>query len=59
MLLMDRGHDGALLSAGCGEGAIIAQLAQTVMRVLGFNGRIAFKATKPDGTPRKLLVCAA
>ena len=58
MLLMDRGHDGALLNVGCGEGATIAQLAQTVMRVLGFDGRIAFNATKPDGTPRKLLVCA-
>ena len=56
MLLMDRGHDGALLSAGCGEGATIAQLAQTVMSVLGFDGRIVFDATKPDGTPRKLLV---
>ena len=33
----------------------IRELAQAVMDVVGFSGRIVFDATKPDGTPRKLL----
>ncbi len=55
VFLMQRGDDGALLNVGCGEDITIAQLAQTVMDVVGFAGRIVFDASKPDGTPRKLL----
>ncbi len=31
------------------------QLAQTIAQVVGYKGRVVFDATKPDGTPRKLL----
>lgn len=37
------------------EDVTIRELAETVMSVVGFNGRIAFDASKPDGTPRKQL----
>jgi GDP-L-fucose synthase len=30
-------------------------LAETVMDVIGFKGKIVFDSSKPDGTPRKLL----
>ncbi len=53
--LMERGWDGELVNIGTGEDVTIRELAETVMRVVGFEGRIAFDATKPDGTPRKLL----
>jgi GDP-L-fucose synthase len=33
----------------------IRELAQTVMDVTGFGGKIVFDASKPDGTPRKWL----
>ncbi len=33
----------------------IRELAETVMDVVGFGGDIVFDASKPDGTPRKLL----
>jgi GDP-L-fucose synthase len=33
----------------------IRELAETVMQVVGFEGRIVFDDSKPDGTPRKLL----
>jgi GDP-L-fucose synthase len=33
----------------------IRELAETVMDVVGFKGEIVFDASKPDGTPRKLL----
>ena len=53
--LMQRGYDGALVNIGTGEDVTIRELAETVMNVVGFDGRIVFDATKPDGTPRKLL----
>jgi GDP-L-fucose synthase len=53
--LMERGYDGALVNIGCGQDVTIRELAQTVMDVVGFSGRIVFDTTKPDGTPRKLL----
>ena len=33
----------------------IAELAQALVRVTGFQGRLRFDASKPDGAPRKLL----
>ena len=53
--LMARGYDGPLVNIGTGEDVTIRELAQTVMDVVGFQGRIVFDASKPDGTPRKLL----
>jgi GDP-L-fucose synthase len=53
--LMEKGYDGDLLNIGTGEDVSIRELAETVMQVVGFNGRIVFDASKPDGTPRKLL----
>ena len=53
--LMERGYDGGLLNIGCGEDVTIRELAETVMDVVGFEGRIVYDTSKPDGTPRKLL----
>ena len=53
--LMDQGYDGPLLNIGTGEDVTIRELAETVMKVVGFEGQIVFDASKPDGTPRKLL----
>ena len=44
-----------LVNIGCGEDLTIADLARTVARVVGFDGALRFDASKPDGTPRKLL----
>jgi GDP-L-fucose synthase len=46
---------GPLLNIGTGTDVTIRELAETVMRVVGFEGRITFDDSKPDGTPRKLL----
>jgi nucleoside-diphosphate-sugar epimerase len=43
------------INVGSGEDVTIRELAETVARVVGFNGQIAFDASKPDGTPRKLM----
>jgi GDP-L-fucose synthase len=53
--LMRQGYDGPLVNIGTGTDVTIRELAETVMEVVGFRGRIVFDATKPDGTPRKLL----
>ena len=45
----------SLINIGCGEDMTIRELAETVMSVVGFEGKITFDASKPDGTPRKLL----
>ncbi|HQK88474.1 MAG TPA: GDP-L-fucose synthase, partial [Acidobacteriota bacterium] len=38
-----------------GEDGTIAELAETVREIVGFAGEIRYDASKPDGTPRKLL----
>jgi GDP-L-fucose synthase len=43
------------INCGSGEEVSIRQLAETVMRVIGYDGRLTFDATKPDGTPRKIM----
>ncbi len=53
--LMERGYDGPLVNIGTGQDVTIQELAETVMQVVGFQGRIVFDSSKPDGTPRKLL----
>ena len=53
--LMQRGYDGPLVNIGTGEDVTIRELAETVMEIVGFDGRIVYDASKPDGTPRKLL----
>ncbi len=44
-----------LINIGTGEDVTIRELAETVARVLKFDGGLVFDATKPDGTPRKLM----
>jgi len=47
--------DPPLVNIGVGEDVTIRELAEAVKQVVGFEGDIVFDATKPDGTPRKLL----
>jgi GDP-L-fucose synthase len=44
-----------LLNIGVGRDQTIQELAQMVMKAVGFQGVIEFDPSKPDGTPRKLL----
>jgi GDP-L-fucose synthase len=53
--LMESAYDGELVNVGTGEDVTIRELAEMVMETVGFEGRIVFDASKPDGTPRKLL----
>ena len=53
--LMQRYEKPDIINVGTGEETTILELAQLIAEVVGFNGRIGFDRSKPDGTPRKLL----
>ncbi len=53
--LMQRYEKPEIINVGTGEEVSILELAHLIADVVGYNGRIGFDRTKPDGTPRKLL----
>ena len=46
---------GELVNIGTGQDCTILELAETIKEVVGYQGKLIFDTTKPDGTPRKLL----
>lgn len=44
-----------LVNVGCGEDLTIRELAELVKEAVGFTGTLAFDASKPDGTKRKVM----
>ena len=49
-------HSGSeIVNIGTGEDVSIRELAELVRGIVGYEGEIAWDASKPDGTPRKLL----
>jgi GDP-L-fucose synthase len=55
VVLLERYDDPAPLNIGTGEDVTIRELAETVADIVGYAGKIQWDASKPDGTPRKLL----
>ncbi|MDE3129915.1 MAG: GDP-L-fucose synthase, partial [Acidobacteriota bacterium] len=55
VLLMERDVGGGVYNVGTGADVTVRELAETVLRVVGLDARLVFDASKPDGTPRKLL----
>jgi GDP-L-fucose synthase len=55
VFLMHRYSDSGPVNVGWGEDVSIAELAEMVAAATGFQGRLRFDSSKPDGTPRKLL----
>ena len=43
------------INVGTGEDCSIRELAETIAKVTGFQGRLVWDSSKPDGAPRKLL----
>ena len=43
------------VNLGTGEDVSVTELAEAIKKVVGFDGALKFDASKPDGTPRKLL----
>jgi len=44
-----------IINVGVGEDISISELAELIARIVGFEGKIVYDTSKPDGTPRKLL----
>lgn len=55
LFLMKNYNDAETVNIGTGEEVTIKELAETIMKIVGFEGNLVFDASKPDGTPRKLL----
>jgi GDP-L-fucose synthase len=53
--LMKNYSSGELINIGTGADITIAEFARLVASVVGYSGGISFDASRPDGTPRKLL----
>ncbi|MCH1568334.1 MAG: GDP-L-fucose synthase, partial [Alphaproteobacteria bacterium] len=53
--LLENYSDMEHVNLGTGEDITITELAETLKKVIGFDGALTFDASKPDGTPRKLL----
>ncbi len=55
-LFLARNYDAeSIINVGCGEDVSIAELAALVRQAVGYEGRVVYDSSKPDGTPRKLL----
>ena len=55
LLLLEKYDSPEIINIGCGEDVTIRELAQLICEVVGFNGKLVWDETKPNGTPRKLL----
>ena len=55
VFIMQHYHAPEIINVGVGVDISIAELGKLIGDVIGFRGRIEFDASKPDGTPRKLV----
>jgi len=55
LFLMKKYDDSEIVNVGTGEDISIKDLAELIKEVVGYDGTIEWDASKPDGTPRKLL----
>jgi GDP-L-fucose synthase len=55
VFLMESYDDPQIINVGTGQDLSIRELAEMVAEIVGYDGRLVFDASKPDGTPRKLL----
>jgi GDP-L-fucose synthase len=55
VFLMERYSGEGIVNVGVGSDVTIAEFARLVADTVGYTGELRFDATRPDGTPRKLL----
>jgi len=53
--LMQNYNEAGLVNIGVGEDISIKDLALLIKKIVGYSGELKFDASKPDGTPRKLM----
>ena len=52
---MEKYDDGEIINVGTGEDVTIKELAETIVKVTGYQNYYQWDASKPNGTPRKVL----
>ncbi len=55
VFLLETYSEAAHINVGTGHEVTIAEVAREIAGVVGFGGGLAFDASRPDGTPRKLM----
>ena len=55
LFAMDHYENAELINVGSGEDVSIKELSETIARVVGYNGRIEWDTSKPNGTPKRPL----
>lgn len=55
LFLMEKYEGDEWVNIGIGEDISIKELGHLIQKIVGFEGKIVFDKTKPDGTPRKLM----
>ncbi len=53
--LMQNFSESGFVNVGVGNDISIKDLALLIQRIIGYNGKLTFDTSKPDGTPRKLM----
>jgi GDP-L-fucose synthase len=53
--LLKEYNEKGVVNIGCGTDISIKELAEMIMTEVGYEGKLSFDASKPDGTPRKLM----
>lgn len=52
--LMNKYNDDKIVNIGTGVGVTIRELAESIAKVVGYDGKLVFDTSKPDGTPIKI-----
>jgi GDP-L-fucose synthase len=55
LILLENVDEAGPINAGTGVNVTIRELAKLICGVIGYEGELAFAASKPDGTARKLM----
>ena len=55
LFLMKNYNDAGFVNVGTGQDLSIGELAAMICEIVGYSGRLVYDASKPDGTPRKLM----
>jgi GDP-L-fucose synthase len=55
VFLMENYDDPEIVNIGVGDDITILELVELIQSIVGYTGELVFDATKPDGTPRKLV----
>jgi len=53
--LLQNYNEQGVVNIGCGTDVSIKELAELIVAEVGYDGKLVFDSTKPDGTPRKLM----